>query len=86
MKTALLIAMTFAITTSALAESPYCIPKADGTNRFQKTGSSCPTGYFASGRCCEALHKDSPYAMPKIRGAACPAGFFESGGSCEKLR
>ena len=70
---------------SSLAESPYCLPRQDGTDRIQKTGSTCPVGYFSSGRCCEALHKDSPKAFPKIKGAACPSGTFASGDSCVSL-
>jgi hypothetical protein len=74
------------VTTSALAESPYCRPKADGTNRIPKTGSTCPTGYFASGPCCEALHRDTPNAVPKIQGAPCPSGTFRSGDFCKDFR
>jgi hypothetical protein len=73
------------LTESAKAESPYCLPKANGTHRIQRTGSICPTGYFATGNCCEALHRDTPRAFPKIRGAACPSGTFASGGACVGL-
>jgi hypothetical protein len=68
-----------------LEASPYCVPKADGTDRIQRTGSSCPVGYFATGHCCEALHWDTKKAVPKIKGAACPSGWFASGGACVKL-
>jgi hypothetical protein len=44
---------------SAKAESPYCLPKADGTDRIQRTRSICPTGYFATGNCCEACTTSS---------------------------
>jgi hypothetical protein len=84
MKTAIILGMVM-LATPALSESPYCMPKADGTNRLPKTGSSCPTGYFATGRCCEALHKDTPFAMPKIKGAACPSGTFQSGDACKRF-
>lgn len=73
-------ALTLAMAESAQAASPYCLPKADGTDRIQKTGSSCPVGYFATGRCCQALHRDSRKAVPKINGATCPSGWFASSG------
>lgn len=88
MKTAVLASLVIAILAANVSESaasPYCFPKADGTNRIARQGS-CPTGYFASGNCCEALHKDTPRAMPKIKGAACPSGYFASGGSCKAFR
>ena len=74
------------LATPAMAESPYCIPKPDGTYRFRKSGSSCPVGYFATGPCCEALHRDAPQAVPKINSTACPAGRFASGDACVTLR
>ncbi len=77
------IAVTI-VSSSALAESPYCVPK-NGRDRIPKTGT-CPTGYFGSGNCCEAFRSDEPRAMPKIDGAACPSGYFSSGGSCKALR
>lgn len=86
MKTLSTVAIAIAIANAAFADSPYCTRKADGTDRIYKTGSSCPTGYFASGRCCEALHKDTPKAFPKIKGAACPPGTFTSGDSCKAFR
>lgn len=70
--------------SAAMATSLYCTPK-NGRDRIPKT-SSCPTGYFAYGKCCEALHDDTPRAMPKIKGAACPSGYFSSGGSCKAFR
>jgi hypothetical protein len=73
MKAALLIAMTFAITTSALAESPYPTPGRDGRERLPRTGT-CPSGYVGRGNKCEALHQDTPRAYPKIKGAPCPTG------------
>ena len=85
MKFAVLFAIAFAITSTALAESPYPTPTRDGRERIQRTGT-CPTGYVGKGDFCEALHRDTPYAMPKIKGAACPTGFFASGESCRKLR
>ena len=79
-----LVALMIVLSTPAMATSPYCVPK-NGRDRIAKTGS-CPTGYFASGNCCEALHDNTPRAMPKIQGAACPSGYFSSGGSCKAIR
>jgi len=67
---------------SALAADPYCRPRADGIDRFPKTTATCPDGYFASGRCCVALHKYPPRPFPRINGAVCPPGTFASGGNC----
>jgi hypothetical protein len=71
---------------STHAASPYCVPKADGTDRIRRTQSSCPVEYFATGNCCEALHRGTKKAMPKMKGAACPSGWFASGKFCEKIR
>jgi hypothetical protein len=80
-------AISFAITvSSAFADSPYCTPKSDGTDRIAKTGSSCPSGYFASGNCCEAFHKDTPRAFPKLKGEPCPSGTFAGGHACKAFR
>jgi hypothetical protein len=86
MKTLSTVAIAIALSNAAFADSPYCTPKADGTDRIYKTGSSCPTGYFASGKCCEAFHRNAPKALPKIKGAACPSGTFASGDSCEAFQ
>ncbi|MDR6305952.1 hypothetical protein GGQ85_003679 [Nitrobacter vulgaris] len=45
--------LVLAMASPASAASPYCIPKTDGTDRIQRTGSSCPVGYFATGHCCQ---------------------------------
>ena len=55
--------------TPALAENPYPTPTRDGRERIQRTGT-CPTGYVGKGNKCEALHRDTPHAMPKIEGRA----------------
>lgn len=78
MKKAIAPAIALTISTSALAESPYPIPKPDGKQRIQRTGT-CPTGYVGVGKFCEALHEDTPMAYPKINGAPCPSGIFASG-------
>jgi hypothetical protein len=83
--TRVLAVIAVLVTTSALAESPYPTPTADGRQRIQRTGT-CPAGYVGSGNFCEALHKDTPAAMPKIKGAACPSGHFASGDSCKAFR
>jgi hypothetical protein len=69
----------------AHAASDYCVPKADGTPRIPKTGT-CPSGYFSSGKCCEAFRNDTQHAMPKIPGKACPSGYYASGDSCVAFR
>ena len=63
MKSSFLIAIAIAITTPALAENPYPTPTRDGRERIQRTGT-CPTGYVGKGDKCEALHSDTPRAMP----------------------
>jgi hypothetical protein len=83
--TAAALIAALVVPSTALAESPYCMPK-NGKHRFPKTGSTCPTGYFASGRCCEAFHVDTPDAVPMIDGKACPPGTFRSGGACKAFR
>jgi hypothetical protein len=76
MKAALLIAMAVAIPSSALAESPYPTPKPDGTQRIQRHGTR-PDGYVGIGKFCEALHRETPSAYPKIISAACPSGLLQ---------
>ena len=90
--TRVLAVISMLVNTSALAESPYPTPSADGRQRIQRDGA-CPTGYVGSGKFCEALHKDTPAAMPKmpaampkIKGAACPSAYFASGDSCKAFR
>ena len=72
------------LATPAMAESPYPTPK-DGKERLQRTGK-CPTGYVGLGNRCEALHKDTPRAYPKIKGEPCPSGTFGSGDYCKEFR
>jgi hypothetical protein len=86
MKLLLAAAIAVAATTSALADSRYCMPKGDGADRIPKTAVTCPDGYFASGQCCEALHPNTPRAFPQIKGASCRSGTFASGGSCKEFR
>jgi hypothetical protein len=80
----LAIAMAIAA-TAALAENPYPTPKPDGAQRIQRHGT-CPTGYIGVGKFCEALHKDTLAAYPKIKGAPCPSGTFASGDACKAFR
>ena len=83
--TKIIAVIAMLVTTSALAESPYPTLTTDGRQRIQRTGT-CPTGYIGSGKFCEAIHKDTPAAMPKIKGAPCPSGTFASGDSCKAFR
>lgn len=73
------------ITAPAAAESPYATPTRDGRERLPRTGT-CPSGYVGLGNKCEALHRDTPRAYPKIEGAACPSGTFASGAYCKAFR
>lgn len=73
------------IAAPALAESPYPTPTRDGRERIPRTGS-CPTGYVGKGDKCEALHRDTPRAYPKIEGHSCPSGTFRSGDACKAFR
>ncbi len=64
----------------------YCVP-ANGLDRIVKAGSVCPVNYLASGRCCIALHADSPRAFARLPGQSCPPGSFTSATSyCVSLR
>ena len=85
-RTIVIVVTTFiSVTTLALAESPYPTPTRDGRERIQRTGT-CPTRYVGKGNFCEALHRDTPHAMPKIEGKACPSGYFASGDACKAFR
>lgn len=83
MRWIIVVAALATFSTSAVAD--YCRPTADGKNRIPKTGF-CPSGYFASGNCCEAYHRSTKDAFPKIPGKACPSGTYVSGGSCVSQR
>lgn len=85
MKTVLLVAMTVAIAPPASAESPYPTPGRDGRLRLERVGT-CPTGYVGLDNKCEALHRNTPRAYPKIKGSPCPAGTFGSGDYCKSFR
>jgi hypothetical protein len=73
------------IPSIALSETPYPTPSRDGRERLQRQGA-CPTGSVGLGNKCEALHRDTPRAYPKIKGAPCPAGTFASGDYCKEFR
>ena len=80
----ILFAVVISATPLAGQASDYCRPK-NGKDRIAKTGF-CPSGYFASGNCCEAYHRDTKSAFPKLPGKACPSGSYVSGGSCVSHR
>ncbi|WP_439357720.1 hypothetical protein [Bradyrhizobium sp. DASA03007] len=85
-KTIIVGACAALITTSAaLAENPYPRPLPDGRETLPRHGT-CPTGYVGLGNKCEALHKDTPRAYPKIKGEPCPSGTFSSGDYCKSFR
>ncbi|MEY9138452.1 hypothetical protein ABIE79_009980 [Bradyrhizobium diazoefficiens] len=85
MKSVLIMAIALAVASPALAESPYPTPTRDGRERLPRHGT-CPTGYVGLGNKCEALHRDTPRAYPKIKGAPCPSGTFSSGDYCKEFR
>jgi hypothetical protein len=70
-------------TGPAVAET--CRRTADGKARIPRTGT-CPSGYFASGGCCEAFRATTPEAFPRGPDRSCPSGTFASGGSCKSFR
>lgn len=71
---------------AAAQAAGYCRPTPDGKDRIVRAGT-CPTGYFASGACCEAFHRETKKAFPKVPGKACPAGSYASGSSsCVSFR
>ncbi|MGY3581548.1 hypothetical protein ACVIGB_000380 [Bradyrhizobium sp. USDA 4341] len=72
-------------TAMVTAEGAYPTPKVDGTAGILRNGT-CPTGYVGLGRFCEALHKDTPVAFPKIKGEPCPSGTFSTGRYCKAFR
>jgi hypothetical protein len=84
MKAMITIALLALGVTPALAESPYPVPK-DGKETLMRN-RTCPTGYVGIGNKCEALHKDTPRAYPKIKGSPCPSGTFASGDYCKEFR
>jgi hypothetical protein len=65
------------IFVSILTSQVHSASESDGTPRIPKTGT-CPSGYFSSGKCCEAFRKETPHALPKIPGRACPSGYYAS--------
>lgn len=85
MKSVPIMAIALAVASPALAESPYPTPTRDGRERLPRHGT-CPTGYVGLGNKCEALHRDTPRAYPKIKGAPCPSGTFSSGDYCKEFR
>ncbi|MEY9594794.1 hypothetical protein ABIA06_007085 [Bradyrhizobium yuanmingense] len=83
---ALLVVLAALSTASpALAESAYPTPTRDGRERIQRAGT-CPTGFVGKGAFCEALHRDTTRAYPKINRAPCPSGTFASGDYCKTFR
>lgn len=80
----LLVILATLLATS-VAEASYCRKGANGKPRIERTGT-CPTGYFASGDCCEAFLLDAKEAFPRKEGKTCPTGFYASGGACVSFR
>ncbi|UPK17600.1 hypothetical protein [Bradyrhizobium sp. 131] len=78
------LALALTVAPPALAEI-YPAPNHDGRERIPRTGT-CPTGFVGLGNFCEALHRGTPRAYPKIKGTACPGGMFASGDYCKAFR
>jgi hypothetical protein len=86
MKSSIGAVIALVITTVATcADTAYPTPTRDGRERIQRTGT-CPTGYVGKGDKCEAQHRDTPRAFPKIKGESCPSGTFGSGDACKAFR
>lgn len=82
---ALHVAVALAVAAPPALAETYPIPTRDGRERIQRTGT-CATGYVGLGQLCEALHRDTPPAYPKIKGAPCPSSTFASGAYCKAFR
>lgn len=82
---ALHVAVALAVAAPPAFAEAYPTPTRDGRERIPRTGT-CPTGFVGLGNFCEALHRDTPRAYPKIKGASCPSGTFASGNYCKSLR
>jgi hypothetical protein len=82
----LLLAGVTALATPPVSAGPYCLPTG-GRDQISKTASVCPSGYFSTGRCCQALHPDTRKAFAKLPGQSCPTGSFASSTSyCVSFR
>ncbi len=78
-----LVFMFVLLTTAPAMAATYCLPK-NGKDRIAKAGT-CPSGYFASGDCCEAFRAETKRAFPK-QGSTCPPGSFSSSNYCVGFR
>ena len=52
---------------------------------IEKTGSSCPLGFYGSGNYCVSSPSNDREAIQKT-GNSCPLGWFSSGSYCVKSR
>jgi len=69
------------------ATASYSEPSASDNTRgaIEKTGSSCPLGFYASGNYCLSSPSNEREAIQKT-GNSCPLGWFSSGSYCVKSR
>lgn len=74
---AMLAAFAALSAASPTLADPYCQPVND-RNQIAETGRVCPSGYVSTGRCCEALHYNTPRAFARVPGRSCPTGAFAS--------
>lgn len=63
----------------------YCVPGKSGNTRgaIEKSGNSCPLGFYASGNYCVSSPSNQREAIEKT-GKSCPMGWFSSGSYCVK--
>jgi hypothetical protein len=79
------VAIAIALSNTAFADSPYCAPKADGTDRIYRPGRPA-TGYFASAVAARRSTVTRQGPSRRSRERACPSRTFASGDSCEEFR
>jgi hypothetical protein len=63
------------------------VPSRGGNARgaLEKSGSSCPLGFYTSGSYCVSSPSNNRQAIPK-QGSSCPLGWFSSGSYCVQSR
>ena len=69
------------------ASGSDCVLSSSGNTRgaIEKTGSSCPLGFYASGNCCLSSRSNDREAIYKTDNSS-PLGWFGSGSYCVKTR
>ena len=76
--------------TFTMKSGDYCVPRVqpDGgtTNYIEKSGKSCPFGYFKEGGFCRKGAGDAPESIPREARKDCPYKWYKSGDYCRKGR